>query len=476
MKTFSVLVILSTLSLSHSAQLDCKEVKDWSSTITFEGTDKKCADGVKCVRPVWDGTAYKTAADGAVWGCAECTNKKNCVECDTSGCNIIPVFKCKKDASGADSDKPCSDTVATTDAYSTLATKCYRPKIVDMAGTYASDGAAWGCAACTKPDNCAECTGDKCNVAPSATHGCLKYAKTTGKFAKDSSHACSDDLDGCRMPTPDNKAATWDPCGPCADSSDKTCQACNSGADCNDIAAASVRYCKAGKAADALSTLVSNFCATDSDCTRPFVSYGKAITDASDYGCGDCDAAKKDKTCKNCGTKGNDCNGAWPTNNVKCFKWTWATDKYTISAAAADCNSNDDTAAKCSRPVFVANEAGFKDMDGCGPCPADSKDCKDFGAELNKAGSHECFLWDWNDTDKKWTASKHAAQCDLASDKKCSLPKDRSAKDGFTSSGCGTCKTAEAATCMTTEPGKNWGQRVTISLLAAVLPLLYVML
>jgi len=543
MKTFSVIVILSTLSLSHS--LDCKQVTDWSTKVTYEAASQTCTGDDKCVRPVWDGAAYKAAADGGKWGCGKCDPKKSCVECATDNCNVEPVFKCKTDASGTDSAKACPETVATTDAYSTLATKCYRPKMVDMDGTYATDGATWGCAACAKPENCAECTSSLCNVAPTATHKCLTYTKTT-TYAKGPEHACPDDLTGCKMPTPDNTAAKWDPCGPCADSNDKTCQACNSGDNCNDIAAATVRYCKAGKADAALNSLVSNFCDANSDCKRPYVSAGEIVTDASDYACGDCDAAKKDKTCKNCATKSNDCNGAWPPK-AKCFKWTWNTDKYTTSGAAEECASDDHT-AKCSRPVFVAKEAGFKDLTGCGPCPAGSKDCKDFGAEQNVAGSHECFLWDWNETDKKWKTSELQAQCDSSSDKKCSLPinrstkegftstgcgsckaeeakgctttdpgknvagshqcyqwtwndadkkwessetlgecnspsdkkcnlpKDRSAKDGFTSSGCGSCKSAEAAACMTTDEGKNWGQRVTISLLAAVLPLLYVML
>jgi hypothetical protein len=280
------------------------------------------------------------------------------------------------------------------------------------------------------------------------------------------------------MPTPDNAAATWDPCGPkCPDNENgKTCKYCSDKASC-DITTGT-RYCKAGAADAALNTLVSNFCAdAASDCTSPFVSYGKAVSGGNVYGCGTCPGSSvSEKTCVNCASKGNDCNKDWKTTNVNCFTWTF-NDKWTKSEAVAACNGNDDAEAKCSRPVYMAVKDGYAG-NGCGPCSADSKDktCKDFGDSLNVAGSHQCYKWMWNGTDKKWKPSEQKAECELPKDMKCSLPTDRSTEAGFTSDGCGKCKTTEEKGCITTDPGANWGQRVTVSLLAIVLPLFYVML
>lgn len=470
MKTVFVLVFLSTLSLSQAADVGkCKKATAWgSSPVTFEANSENCNEKVEvCSRPKWDGTKY-AAADGAnvIWGCGSCPTKASCVECSTADCNVEPTFKCKNSVANDASDT-CPDGSNT---------KCYRPKIVDQAGAYATEGINWGCVACKNPENCVECTSSDCNVKPTATHKCLAYTKTGDPkvFGKSGAEVdCSDDLPGCKMPTPDNKATTWDPCGKCPDN-DKTCKYCNDKASCNDIATGT-RYCKAGAADAALDTLVSNFCASgDSDCTRPFVSYGKAVSGASVYGCGDC-TGSADKTCVKCGeSKKNDCNNKWKTTNVNCYTWTFS-DKWTKSAAVAACNGNDDAEAKCSRPVYLAVKDGYTG-NGCGPCPANSKTCKGFGDSLNKDGSHQCYMWEWNATDKKWKPSAQKGECDLPSDKKCSLPTDRSAEKGFTSDGCGKCKTGEEKACITTEPGLNWGQRVTVSLLAIVLPLFYVML
>jgi len=480
MKIACVLAILSTLYVQGST-LNCKTTADWADASSLAFTDEDCTAGgaTTCVRPIFlAGGQYQVADGEAVkWGCGVCTTAASCVSCAGELCNVEPTFKCKTDKIGTDGVNACPDQQRGNVGTFLVEDTCVRPLMI-LENEYSTANPDWGCGICTDESQCKTCTTSSgCNVAPTP-FTCLKYLKGDTTWAKvaDTKVNCYEELINavkCQMPTPDAAGNKDDVlgCGFCKKEGDNTCKDCDS-ADCNDLATS--KYCKVGGSEtekDNVATLPSNFCDADnSKCKRPTVEYSAVIDAAEGYACAaDCDDAGK---CKLCDT--SDCNNAWPSTSHKCYSWAFADSKWTFGAEA-ECVSGDGE-AKCNMPKDMAVEAGFTSKTGCGPCNDDEAEaCVETAAGANGDPSHQCFKWTWNTVDKKWKQSAAVGDC-WTSTKKCSLPKDRSKEAGYTSDGCGVCKTAEKDACVESEEKMNVGQKAVISLLVTLLPLLYVML
>lgn len=476
MKTVSILVILAVL-YERSEGLSCKTTADWSAD-GFSLSDKDCPTGTTCARPKREADKYTDAAEGIVWGCgSDCTVESSCLSCEGDGCNVEATFQCRTNA-GDDTKSLCPDITGEVLA---AETQCKRT-LYD--GTNFGTTGSWGCGGCADDaEDCADCTGTLCNdVAVGETHSCRKYVKTGDVFsedAEDPQQVCQESTgQGCKMPTPDNTAGAWDACGKdcvTGGQSEAICHACD-GDNCNDQT--SVEYCKTGAHNAAANVLVSNFCADeDSKCERPFNDYGTLA--AQEYGCGDCDGNAESTTCKVCGPK-SDCNTPLEdVNTHECFEYDWTNDKW-VAKAKIQCQAGD-AAQKCNMPNKDAETPTGNDVskNGCGPCVADEDQCTGTEPGENVDTNHKCFTWTWKEEKTEWEHSTAAVNCyTLDTETQCSLPKDRSKKEGFVADGtCAKCGTGDAhANCLTAEDGKNSGRRVLFSILALAVPIFYALL
>ena len=300
---------------------------------------------------------------------------------------------CKK---GADSnslkDETCTGEVSS----------CTSPMFVEYTGISSQ---AYGCGHCgdAKDKTCKECTATDtpCNTAVSApaeakTFECYRYIydDTVKEFkAVNTATTCHAEKNtAVKCNSPGEKAgATYTQqhggCGPCAAGKidDKTCMECGT-TGCNKILA----KCNKGTYNN---TLTEEFCSGDiKTCKSPmFAEYTGMSSQA--YGCGTCDGAAKDKTCKECtAAEGkNPCNTAVtaPADAQKfdCYAYTYnATNKkFTAAKTATTCHALKGTAIKCNSPGEKADAAYKQENGGCGPCAkgkVDDKTC----SECDKTG------------------------------------------------------------------------------------------
>ena len=363
----------------------------------------------RCHRPRIGLDGNYMTGDDATWGCGECPDplrSDSCVSCNGNYCNT-ERYSCFNNEAGSDENKNiiCGDTVVTDPDASVVTirpeTSCHRPRI-DLDGNFMTgDDATWGCGECPQGSNsCVSCDGLNCNHEDFWKYTCLNFMKSDDNIWMTDNVTtkivCKTEKENdwsCKMPTPDNKAVKWNPCGlNCGN--DGQCKVCY-GNTCNDLDDS--HWCKVGPAdSDKPESLPSKFCDRNG-CLRPRVEYGKLVDHARNYSCADDDNNDcYPETCAHCDS-GNDCNKDWPVNIHKCYVWSWVIDKY-VAGELRDCNRWDAVHARCNMPLDIRNKTAYTPVsndNGCGKCSAaQSSGCITTFAEDNKPPTnYSCYSW-----------------------------------------------------------------------------------
>ena len=468
MRILLVLLALPVLD-SPSHALQCYHATNWSNP-TVKTILQFCDDGVvTCVRPRFISGAYVKAdpqnPSAVIWGCGECAAANSCTITTADRSNNRVFSACLVGKVGEHYVTLCDDREFTDPNTSVVTirqeTSCHRPRI-DLDGNYMTgENATWGCGECPQGSvscvscdvSCERC--NYCNVKNFHDYKCLKYVKRDDNvWMKDNVMvACKSEKEiglPCKMPTPDNKAVKWNPCGPnCGN--DGQCKVCY-GNTCNDLDDS--HWCKVGPADSSTpETLPSNFCGRNG-CLRPRVEYGKLVDNAGNYSCADGDRNDCNlDTCVQCAS-GNDCNKDWPINIHICYVWSWIMDKY-VAGELGDCNRGDAVIARCNMPRDIGNKTAYtpaSNDNGCGKCSAgQSSGCITTFAEDNKPPTkYQCYSWSW--VADKYVMGEpqdcNVQDCDIPSNRvTCNLPEDQAIHSpSISKNGCGACSDVSGTT------------------------------
>ena len=208
----------------------------------------------------------------------------------------------------------------------------------------------------------------------------------------------------------------------------------------------------------------------------------------NENGCGECSTSQA----IGCITTPDSRNNGSTKMEHQCFSWSWVDNKYE-PGTLIECNQDrvweqdrDYRSYQCNMPIKPEDKNSYEpeaNVNGCGACV--KSDCITTFSGENEP-THKCYQWTVED--EGWVSTGTLINCyqaDTAENKlKCSLPRNRSNKEGFISNGCGPCPEEEANiadesveyNCITTGPEKNHGIQVLISFLALVLVFVNVLL
>ena len=465
-----ILLVLLALPVFYSPAnaLQCYHATVWFNQ-TIKTDLQYCDHGVvTCVRPRFINGAYVEAdpqnPSAVIWGCGECAKAESCTITTADRSNNYVFSACFVGKVGEHNVKLCDDREFTDPNTSVVTvraeTSCHRPRI-DLDGNFMTgEDATWGCGECPEgSDSCVSCDGHLCNYYNFQTYSCLNYVKSNDNiWMKDNvttTVACKSEKENgwpCKMPTPDNKAVKWNPCGSNCEK-DGQCKVCYGNA-CNDLDDS--HWCKVGPAdSDKPESLPSKFCGRNG-CLRPRVEYGKLVDNAGNYSCADDDENDcNPDICARCDS-GNDCNKGWPVNNHKCYVWSWDKDKLKfVTGELSDCNRGDAVKARCNKPLDIGNKTAYTPAtndNGCGKCSAaQSSGCITTFAEDNKPPTkYQCYSWSW--VADRYVMGEpqdcNVRDCDIPSNiVSCNLPEDLAIHSPLINkNGCGECSNASGTT------------------------------